>query len=78
MGQFLQVSGQIKEWPILKLHEMKRVVNVLAYPIVFVLFDDPDLQEVVLELMKNDQFLAFLAVWVLFPKVLGRLRSGLC
>ena len=57
---------------------MKRVVNVLAYPIVFVLFDDPDLQEVVLELMKNDQFLAFLAVWVLLPKVLGRLRSGLC
>ena len=78
MVHFPQVSGQIKEWLILKLHEMKRVVNVLAYPIVFVLFDDPDLQEVVLELMKNDQFLAFLAVWVLFPKVLGRLRSGLC
>ena len=78
MVHFPQVSAQIKEWPILKLHEMKRVINVLAYPIVFVLFDDPDLQEVVLELMKNDQFLAFLAVWVLFPKVLGRLRSGLC
>ena len=78
MVHFPQVSGQIKEWLILKLHEMKRVVNVLAYPIIFVLFDDPDLQEVVLELMKNDQFLAFLAVWVLFPKVLGRLRSGLC
>ena len=30
-----------------------------------------------LELMKNDQFLVFLAVWVLFPKFLGRLRSGL-
>ena len=59
------------------MHEMKRVVNVLAYPIIFVLFDDPDLQEVVLELMKNDQFLVLLGVWVLSPKFLARLRSGL-
>ena len=77
MVHFPQVSGQIKEWLILKLHEMKRVVNVLAYPIIFVLFDDPDLQEVVLELMKNDQFLVLLGVWVLSPKFLARLRSGL-
>ena len=40
-------------------------------------FDDPDSQGRVFKIMKNDCFLVFLAVWVLFPKILGRLRSAL-
>ena len=78
MGHFPQVSGQEQEWSLLKLHEVIRVLNLVAFAIIFVLFDDSDWLGVVLELMKNDQFLVLLAVWVLFHKFLGRLRSGLC
>ena len=59
------------EWPILKMHEMIIVLNVVACPIVFILSDDRELQGGVLQIMKNDHFLVFLAVWVLFPKFLG-------
>ena len=42
------------------------------------LFHDQGWQGEVLRVMKNDPFLVLLAVWVLFPKLLGRFRSGLC
>ena len=31
----------------------------------------------VLKVVKDDHVLVFLAVWVIFPKVLGRLKSDL-
>ena len=77
-GLFSQVFGEVNEWPISKLHEIIRVLHVVAYPIVFLLFDDPDWQGRVLQNMKNDQFLVYLAVWVFFLNFLGSLMSGLC
>ena len=77
-GHFPQVFEQVNEWLILELHEMIKVPHLVASPIVFILFYDRDWQGGVLKLMKNDHFLVFLAVWVLFPMFLGRLRSGLC
>ena len=31
-----------------------------------------------LKVMKNDHFIVFLAVWVVLPKLLDRLKSDLC
>ena len=78
LGLFPQVFGQVNECPILKLHEMIIVLDVVACPIIFILFDDRGWQGVVFKVMKNVQFLLFLVVWVLFPRFLGCLRSGLC
>ena len=78
LGLFPQVFGQVNGWPILKLHEVIRVVDLVACPIIFILFDDPDWRESVLKHMENDHFLVFIAVWVLFPRFLGRFNSALC
>ena len=69
---FSQVFGQVNEWSILKLHGIIRVLHAVACPVVFALFDDPDWQERVLQIMKNEHFLVFLAVLVLLRKFLGR------
>ena len=44
------------EWPILKMHEMIIVLNVVACPIIFILSDDRELQGGVLQIMKNDHY----------------------
>ena len=67
MGHFPQVYEQVNEWPILKLHEMIRLLHVVACPVTSILFEDRDWQG---EVMKNDLFLVFLSVWVNFPKFL--------
>ena len=51
--------------------------HVLACATVFILFYEQGWQGGVFRLLKNDQFLVVLSVWVLFPKFFGRLRSGL-
>ena len=56
---------------------MIRVLHIVACPIIFILFDDPDWQGGALKLMKNDHFLVFSVVWVPFPKFLGSLLSDL-
>ena len=43
-GPFPRIFRQVNEWPILKLHEMIRVLYLVASPIVFILFDDRDWQ----------------------------------
>ena len=53
MGYFPQDFGQVNEGLILKLHEMIRVLHIVACPFIFILFDDPDWQGGVLKLMKN-------------------------
>ena len=63
---------------MLKLHKIIRVSHVVAYQIVFILFYERSWQGGVLKVMKNDYFLVFLAVWVLFSKLLGRLKNNLC
>ena len=67
MGHFPQVYEQVNEWPILQLHEMIRLLHVVACPVTSILFEDRDWQG---EVMKNDLFLVFLSVWVNFPKFL--------
>ena len=56
---------------------MIRVLHLVTYPIVFNFYYDQGRQGGVFKRMKNDQFLVFLAVWVLFPAFLGRLRKAL-
>ena len=41
-GLFPGVFGQVNEWPLSKLHEMIRVLLLVACPILFIFFDDPD------------------------------------
>ena len=77
LGPLPQVFGQVKEWFMLELSQIIRTSHEFACPIIFIFFDDPDSQGRVFKIMKNDCFLVFLAVWVLFPKILGRLRSAL-
>ena len=60
---------------------MIRVPHAAAYTIDFNLLCDRVQQGGVVKLMKNNLFLLFLvilAVWVFFPKFLGKLKSGLC
>ena len=51
---------------------MIRVSDAVVFPIVFILFYDRDGQGGVFKVVKNDNFLVYLAVWVLFTKFLGR------
>ena len=44
----------------------------LRVQLFFILFYNRGLQEGVLKVMKNDPFLVFLAVRVIFPRFLGR------
>ena len=56
---------------------MIRVPQVVGCRIGFHLLFDRCQQGGVLKRTKNDHFQVFLTVWVLFPKFLGRLKSGL-
>ena len=62
----------------IKIAGNDKSITCITGSIIFILFDNPDWQGGVLKLMKNDHFLVFLAVLVLFPEFLGRLRCGLC
>ena len=46
---------------------MISVLHGIAYPIVFILFDEQDCQGGVLKVMKNDHFLVLLDVLLFFP-----------
>ena len=72
MSPFPEVFGHMKEWLVLELHEMKRVVHIVARLIDFKLLCARGQQGGMLKLMKNDHFLVFLTVRVFFPKFLGR------
>ena len=63
---------------MLELQKTITVSLVVACLIVFILFYERRWQEGVFKIMKNDSFLVFLAVWVLFLKILSRLRDDLC
>ena len=71
LGLFRLVFGQVNEWPILELHEMIRVLHLVACPVTFILFYGRDWQARVFKFMKNGHFLVFLAVRVLLLKFLG-------
>ena len=60
-----------------ELHKIIIVSNEVAFPIVFILFYERSWWKGLFKVMKNDHSLVFLAVWILFPKFLGRLRSTL-
>ena len=76
-GSFSQVFGQIKKWLILEFLEIIRMWHLIECPMVFMLLCFWSRQGGVLKLMKDDHFLVFLAVWLLFIKSLRRLRSSL-
>ena len=62
LGPFPQDFGQAKQWLIWELHEMIRVLHVVACSITFILFYKQDWRGGVFKVMKNDNFLVFLAV----------------
>ena len=53
---FPKVFWQVKKWLILKLHEMIRVLQVVACPITFILLCDLFRSGGVLKPMKNNPF----------------------
>ena len=53
---------------MLELHKIIRVSHAAALPIVFVLFYERGWQGGIIKVMKNDHFLIFLAVLIVFPK----------
>ena len=63
---------------MLKLHKIKRVSRVVSCPFFFILFYERSWQGGVFRVMKKEHFLVLFAVWVLFLKFIGRLRSDLC
>ena len=52
--------------------------HLVTCSIAFILFYEQSWQGGVLKVMKNDDFFSVLAVWVHFPKILGKLRGDLC
>ena len=77
LGPFPQDFGLVKEWTMLKLHNIISVSHAVACPVVFILFYERSWQGRAFKVMKTGHFLVFLTVWVLFLKFLGRLRSSL-
>ena len=63
---------------MLELHKMIWAPYVVECPISFFLFYERSCQRAMLKVMKKNAFLDFVAVWVLFPKILGRLIGDLC
>ena len=61
----------------IRIHETLRVSYAAVCRIVFILFYDRDMEEGVLEHMKNDHLLVFLAAWVLFSLVVGLVKEWL-
>ena len=49
---FPQVFGQVKEWLMLDLHEMIRLLHVVACPVVSILVSDRDGQARVFKVMR--------------------------
>ena len=78
LGTFSQVFGQVKELLTLELHKIIKVLHKVVCSIVFILFFEQSWQGEVFKVMKTDHILVLLAVWVLFLKILGRLRDELC
>ena len=75
LGPFPQAFAQVKEWLILELHGVIRLLYLVACPVDFNLISDGGQQSGVLKPTKNEHFQIFLAVRVSFLKFLGRLRS---
>ena len=71
LGHFFQVFWQVKEWLILELHEMIKVPHAVSFPMNFDLLCYRVQQRGVLKRMKNDYFLVFSVVRVIFPTILG-------
>ena len=55
---------------MLQLHEPIRVLHIVTYPTVFILFYDRCWREGVFKPIKNDHFLIFF----LFPQVYGQVK----
>ena len=53
---------------MIKLHKITRLLHVVAFPTVFVLFYERGLQGGVFKVIKNNHSLVCLAVWGLIPK----------
>ena len=74
---FAQNFGQVNEWTISKLYEIIKVLHLVTCPIVFILFDNPDSQESVLKVMKNDHFFSIFSHLGSFPQVFGEVKEWL-
>ena len=68
LDSFLQVFEQVKKCLVLEMQE----IIILLRKIIFTLLYEWTWQRGVFIVMKYYYFLVFLAVWILFPKFLGR------
>ena len=59
------------------MQELQKMPYMFACPFVFLLFQEQVWQGGVFKVMKNYYLLLFSAVCVIFPKLLGRVRSRL-
>ena len=58
--------------PYARTAQNKSVTSSCVRNFLFFLFPERGWQGAVFKVMKNDHFLVFLAVWILFSKFLGR------
>ena len=56
---------------MLELYKIIKMSHIVSCPIVFPWFYEGAWQGGVFKIMKNDHFLVFLVVWVIFTKFLG-------
>ena len=77
---FLQIFAQVKQWLLLELHGIIRLLHLVLCPLLkptknFILLER--LAGGVFKVTENDNFLVLLVIWLLFSKFLGRLGNGL-
>ena len=76
-GLFPQVFEQFDDSPILKFHEMIKVLHVVAFSVLFVQFHGRNWQGGVFKFVENDHFLNIFINFGLFPQDFGQVKEKL-
>ena len=72
---FPQVFGKVNDWSILAVHEMIRVLHMVACSNAFILLYGRDWQGGVFKFMKNGIFFCIFTRFGLFPQYFGQLME---
>ena len=74
-GNFPQVFGQVNDWSTLELDGIIRVLHMVAFENVFILFYVQDWERRIFKVTKNDNFLSiFVSLW-LFAQNFGQVNK---
>ena len=74
-GHFPQVFGQVNKQLILKVHEMVRVLHVVARPILLIFFYGRHSQGALLKLTKNNHIFSIFSRFGNFLQVFGQVNE---